>query len=171
MFLENTLLDLLLRSLILGMIALAFVVVQIRIVGLRSLSKMTSFDFVMTVALGSLVAGAAQSTEWMGFVQTLLAMTGLFILQWAAARLRKTSDNAEDIMQNEPVLLMRNGKLIHAALKRTRVAESDLRAKLREANVLHYSEVQAAVLETTGDVSVLHGDTLDEALLKGVQNV
>ena len=170
MFLENTLLDLLLRSLILGMIALAFVVVQIRVVGLRSLSKMTSFDFVMTVALGSLVAGAAQSTEWKGFAQSLLAMTGLFILQWAAARLRKRSDTAEDIMQNEPVLLMRNGELIHSALKRTRVAESDLLAKLREANVLHYSEVRAAVLETTGDVSVLHGKTLDEALLKGVRN-
>ncbi|WP_340586531.1 DUF421 domain-containing protein [Erythrobacter alti] len=171
MFLENTLLDLLLRSLILGMIALSFVVIQIRIVGLRSLSKMTSFDFVMTVALGSLVAGAAQSSEWTGFVQAMLAMTGLFILQWAAARLRKDSDLAEDIMQNEPVLLMRNGQVLEAGLKKTRVAESDLRAKLREANVLDYGSVRAVVLETTGDISVLHGDVLDEALIRDVQKV
>lgn len=169
MFLENTFYDLLLRGLVLGMIALTFVVVQIRIVGLRSLSKMTSFDFVMTVALGSLVAGAAQASEWTGFAQAMLAMTGLFLLQWGAARLRKDSDVAEELMQNEPVLLMRNGELIPTALKRTRVAESDLRAKLREANVLDYSDVRAVVLETTGDVSVLHGDRLNDALLKDVQ--
>jgi len=169
MFLDNAIYDLLLRGIILGMIALTFVVVQIRVVGLRSLSKMTSFDFIMTVALGSLVAGAAQASEWTAFAQALLAMAGLFVLQWAAARLRKNSDTVETIIQNEPILLMRDGQIIASALERTRVAESDLYAKLREANVLDFSKVRAAVLETTGDVSVLHGDALDDALLKGVR--
>ena len=168
MFLDNSTFDLLLRGLILGVIALAFVVVQIRIVGLRSLSKMTSFDFVMTVALGSLVAGAAQASEWTGFVQAILAMSGIFIFQLIVARVRKNSETVQDVLHNDPILLMSDGVIDHAALDRARVAESDLRAKLREANVLHYSEVRAVVLETTGDVSVLHGDTLDDALLKDV---
>ena len=72
-------------------------------------------------------------------------------------------------MQNEPVLLMRDGEILDEALEKTRVARSDLIAKLREANVTDYSQVRAAVLETTGDVSVLHGETLDEALLEGVR--
>ena len=168
MFLENDTLDALLRGFVLGMIALVWVVLQIRVVGLRSLSKMTTFDFVMTVALGSLVATGATVSEWPAFLQAMAAMLGLFVLQVIAARIRKSSDAAENVMQNEPVLLMRDGKINHQALKETRVAESDLRAKLREANVLDYSKVRAVVLETTGDVSVLHGETLDEGLLDGV---
>ncbi len=129
---------------------------------------MTNFDFVMTVALGSLLAGAAQASEWSGFWQALIAMVGLFIGQRIAARLRNASDTFEDIAQNEPVMLMRNGQILHDALKRTRVTESDLIAKLREANALDMGKVRAVVLEATGDVSVLHGDTLDERIIAGV---
>jgi len=44
-----------------------------------------------------------------------------------------------------------------AVMRRTRVSESDLRTKLRKANVLTFSEVMSVVLETTVDTSVLHG--------------
>lgn len=171
MLFDAPLADTLLRGALLALIALLWVVLLIRVVGLRSLSKMTSFDFVMTVALGSLVAGASQASDWLQFVQPLTAMVGLFFMQWLAARLRKQSDTLEEAMQNSPLLLMRDGEFIAEALQRSRVAESDLRAKLREANVLHLSEVRAAVLETTGDVSVLHGEQLDEVLLEGVQDI
>ena len=168
MILPDPLPDTLLRGVVLAIVALVWVVVQIRIVGLRSLSKMTSFDFVMTVALGSLVAGASQASDWLQFAQPMTAMVGLFLIQWTAARIRKSSDAAEAFMQNEPVLLMRNGEFNRKAMKQTRVAESDIRAKLREANVLRLADVRAVVLETTGDVSVLHGDAMDETMLQGV---
>ena len=50
---------------------------------------------------------------------------------------------------------MYDGKVIDKALNVSRVAESDL-FKLREANVLELNQVRAVVLETTGDISVLH---------------
>ena len=132
---------------------------------------MTNFDFVMTVAMGSLLAGASQSTEWPPFVQTLAGMIGLFFIQWLAARLRKASHTFEQLTENTPVLLMRDGKIIEEAMERTRVDRDDLFAKLREANVLDMEDVRAVVLETTGDVSVLHGERLEEALLEGVERV
>lgn len=170
MIVSGEILDTILRGVILATIALLWIVVLIRVNGLRSLSKMTSFDFVMTVALGSLVAGASQAESWLKFLQPLAGMAGLFVAQWGSARIRKNSAWMERIMQNEPVLLMRDGEILDEALEKTRVARSDLIAKLREANVTDYSQVRAAVLETTGDVSVLHGETLDEALLEGVRN-
>ena len=169
MFLDDPLFDALLRGFVLAMMGLLWAVIQIRVLGLRSLSKMTTFDFVMTIALGSLLAGAAQASEWTAFGQALAAMVGLFVLQGLAAKLRKSSDTAEDLMQNSPILLMRDGVIDHAALAQTRVAESDLIANLREANVLDMDKVRAVVLETTGDVSVLHGDALQETLLTGVE--
>ena len=58
--------------------------------------------------------------------------------------------------------------MLHDNLETTKVTASDVRAKLREANVTDWSQVRAVVLETTGDVSVLHGETLDPTLLEGV---
>lgn len=168
MLFDAPLADSLARGALLAVIALCWIVVQVRIVGLRSLSKMTAFDFVMTVALGSLVAGAAQASDWLQFAQPMAAMVGLFFIQWLAARLRKSSDAVEAVLRNKPLLLMRNGEFDDAALRQARVAEGDLRAKLREANVLRLGDVRAVVLETTGDISVLHGGELEETLLKGV---
>lgn len=171
MFTDNTWFDIALRGVLLSAAAIGWIVILIRINGLRSLSKMTNFDFVMTVALGSLVAGAAQASDWQGFAQAMLAMVGLFLVQFITARLRKASDTVEDAMQNDPVFLMRDGEFFEKALTSTRVAKSDLIAKLREANVLDLSEVRAVVLETTGDVSVLHGEHLQEVLIADVRRV
>lgn len=170
MFAADPTLDALLRGAILAAIGLAWVVLLVRIIGLRSFSKMTSFDFVMTVGMGSLVATASQAKDWNGMGQAMAAMAALFVVQWIAAKLRRKSDMAEKLMHNEPALLMRDGRFLDEALDATRVAKSDIYAKLREANVLSFSEVRAVVLETTGDISVLHGERLDPELLQQVRN-
>lgn len=171
MLIDSAWLDVLLRGLVLAILAMTWAVVLIRLNGLRSLSKMTNFDFVMTIALGSLIAGGAQASDWQAFAQVVSAIAGLFLAQYLAARIRQASDRAESVMQNAPLILMRNGEWQADALKSARVARSDLVAKLREANVLDLNQVRAVVLETTGDVSVLHGDQLDETLLENVRSV
>ena len=88
MIFDTTWLDIAARGIILAAAAILWVVVLVRINGLRSLSKMTNFDFVMTVALGSLVAGAAQASDWKAFAQAMVAMAGLFLVQFLAARIR-----------------------------------------------------------------------------------
>lgn len=163
--------DIAARGIVLAAIALIWVVILVRINGLRSLSKMTSFDFVMTVALGSLLAGASQAESWATFVQPLVAMAGLFLTQFTSAKLRKSSDRVEHAMQNTPVFLMREGEFCEEALKATRTSRSDVIAKLREANAIELSQVRAVVLETTGDVSVLHGDNVDDRLFEGVDSL
>lgn len=61
---------------------------------------------------------------------------------------------------------------MEGSLRKARMTVEDLRGKLREANVLERAEVRAVVLETTGDVSVLHGGSgrdVDGWLLEGVR--
>ena len=171
MIFENDLADTLARGALLAAIGLYWVVALIRMVGLRSLSKMTNFDFVMTIALGSLIASASQSESWLPFLQSLAAMAMLFFTQWFTSRLRARSETIKEAIQNTPVILMRNGEFQQSAMEYTRVSEEDIIAKLREANVLDLSQVRAVVLETTGDVSVLHGDRLEETLLRGVKSL
>ena len=164
-------LDLLLKGLLLTTMGMFWVVLLVRVNGLRSFSKMTNFDFVMTVAVGSLLASASQTNSWSAFFQAMIAMAALFLVQFVTARLRRRSDKIEALMQNTPVILMRDGEIIDSALAETRVARSALMAKLREANVLNMQQVRAVVLETTGDISVLHGNHCADDMLEGTKTI
>jgi len=170
MFTEITALDVFLRGVFLAVIGLSWIVICVRVIGLRAFSKMTSFDFVTTIAIGSLLAGCVQATSWSALVQALIAISTLLGIQFVVSRTRTRSDDFEGVIDNTPTLLMRDGKFLEPALTRTRTTRSDIIAKLREANVLHIGDVSAVVLECTGDISVLHGENLDDTLLNGVKS-
>ena len=61
------------------------------------------------------------------------------------------------IFQFKPISRFHNEFEIENNMQKCKVTKSDLKAKLREANVIHLSEVKAVVFESTGDISVLHG--------------
>lgn len=143
MFIEAELFDALIRGAVLMPLALLWIVVLTRIVGLRSFSKMTAFDFA--------------------------AIGALFAIQFALAWLRQRSAAFEQAIDNSPRILMRDGVIDERALKDTRVTRSDVIAKLREANALERSAVRYVVLEATGDISVLHGESVDDELTEGLR--
>ncbi len=148
-----------------AMVMLAGIIVYIRIAGLRSFSKMSSFDFAVTVAFGSLLAAVAMSNS--SLADGLAAAAALLAMQYVIARLRL--HGFATVVDNRPLLLMVGDQMIQAHLSRSRVTESDIRAKLREANVSHPDQIGAVVLEATGDISVLHHcDAVHPSLLEGV---
>jgi uncharacterized membrane protein YcaP (DUF421 family) len=167
---DSAIADAIVKGVLLSALGLCWIILLVRIVGLRSFSKMTNFDFVMTVAMGSLLAGASQSDDWVEVAQTLAAMASLFAIQFAVAWLRHRSACFDALVQNTPALLMKDGVVSQKALRMTRVGEEDLMAKLRAANATDLSKVHAVILETTGVISVLHGDNVDPALLKKIRN-
>lgn len=161
--------ELLLTFTLVAVVYLA-VILYARITGLRSFSKISASDFAMTVAVGSTLGSAADPDRNLPVV--LAGLAALFGLQWAFAFLRRRF-SAGRVLDNAPVLLMYDGEILDENLHATQMTEQDLRSKLREANVLDYSRVRAAVFETTGDISVLHsdGEPLDVRLLEGVQGL
>lgn len=151
----------------------AAVILYTRIAGLRSFSKMSSFDFAMTVAVGSLIATTVVAKD-PPLLQAVVALGALYVLQVIIAQLRLRLKRVGWLVDNRPVLLMENGRLLEDAMRDAQITRSDLVAKLREANVLHFGQVRAVVLETTGDISVLHAPADDpvelaDALLEGVE--
>ena len=96
MFTSYPMLDVILKGLLLTAMGMVWVVVLVRINGLRSFSKMTNFDFVMTVAVGSLLASASQTNNWEAFLQAMIAMATLFLVQSVTARMRRQSDRLAD---------------------------------------------------------------------------
>lgn len=149
------------------------VILYTRLFGLRSFSKMSSFDFAMTVAIGTLLASAIVNKS-PSVTQAGVGLLSLYLIQLAVAVLRQKLGWFNQAVDNQPVLLMDGPEILHGNLKKAQLTEADLRSKLREANVLNYNQVKAVVFETTGDVSVLHSDQdvkLDADILQGVQGV
>jgi len=130
------------------------VIVMTRICGKRSFSKMSSFDFAMTVAVGSIIATTVLSKS-VSLMDGIIGTVVIYFLQIGAAYARR-NDTVKKVMDNKPLLLMNGPVFLDDNLKKGKVAKSDLRAKLREANVTELSEVKAVIFETTGDISVLH---------------
>ena len=131
-----------------------------RMAGVRSFSKLSSFDFAITVAIGSLIASTilADSPSLLLAISALLA---LFVIQVIVAKLRRSSAFVRTLVNNKAILLMKGEHMLEENMKKAKVSRSDLLAKLREANVLNFSQIQAVVMESTGDISVLHHEDED----------
>ena len=169
-----TSLDIVLPTIVSAILIYILIIVYTRIFGLRSFSKMSSFDFAMTIAVGSLLASTIV-TKGTTVMQGGVALFSLYFLQTAIAFMRRKVSWFSSAVDNQPLLLMHGAHVLHDNLRKAHLSETDLQAKLREANVLNYQQVRAVVFETTGDISVLHGGQdeveLDPNLLKGVKDV
>jgi uncharacterized membrane protein YcaP (DUF421 family) len=103
-----------------------------------------------------------------------IALAGIILFQSIFSFLVRKSSSIKKIVTNNPMALMYQGKILYQNLDKTNIGEGDLVAKLREANVLDFDEVLIVVLESTGDMSVLHSaekDYLPSNLLKGVDGL
>jgi uncharacterized membrane protein YcaP (DUF421 family) len=146
------------------------VIVFTRIFGKRSFSKMSSFDFAMTVAVGSIIATTLLSSST-SLTEGALGLLVVYALQLSAAVLRRF-DFFQMLIDNEPLLLMDGERILEDNLRKARVTKGDLRSKLREANVVRLSQIKAVIFETTGDISVLHSEgdeEIEDWLMKDVR--
>lgn len=142
-----------------------------RMFGLRSFSKLSGFDFAITVAFGSILGGVVMS-ENPSVLQGGIALLALFGVQSIFAFMRRRSDRFARLINNDARLVYRNGEFLEDQMKRAQITRSDIVAKMREANALRLEDVLAVVVETTGDISVLHktgdGRKIDTVLMEDV---
>ena len=155
-----------------GCLAIFILVILItRIIGLRSFAKFTNYDFAFTVAIGSIISSTLTSAT--SVAQGFMAIAGLLVITYTFSTLQRKSALLNKAISNKPLQLMEGDQILHENLKKARVQEDQLIAKLREANVINFNQVITVVLESTGDISVLHrpseeGDSFDPRLLQGV---
>ncbi len=154
-----------------SLVMYALLIVFNRVSGLRSFSKMSGFDFAITVAFGSILAGVILTKD----PSLLLGVFGLGVLfgmQKLLAVMRRRFEWAESLLDNKPLILVYEGEFFEENMNAAQITRCDIVAKLREANVIRMEQVRAVVLESTGDVSVLHSDSpedrLEQDLLEGV---
>jgi uncharacterized membrane protein YcaP (DUF421 family) len=129
-------------------------VVILRASGKRTLAALNSFDFIVTVALGSTVSTVILPSK-PALVDGLVALAMLVGLQYAMAWSNVRSRTVTRLLKGEPTLLMRRGRMLDAAMRAERVDASDLLNALREQGVADVESVEAVILETNGDLTVI----------------
>ena len=146
------------------------VIAATRLTGLRSFAQFSSFDFAMTIAIGSLIS-TALLTEDPPLSQAFVGLIAIYGLQKLVALLR-TYAPLGGLLDNSPTLLVKDGEILDDKLDQALLTRADLRSILRRENVSHMNDVHAVILETTGDVSVVHSEDrtpqIDPWLLKDV---
>src|SRR5690554_1662262 len=142
--------------LVLSVFGIFFIVIIItRVFGLRTFAKMSSFDFVSTIAIGSVLASIILNNNYSLLKGGVVLFTIIGFKTLFSFLVRKV-DVFNRIFTNKPQLVMWDGKIIYRALKKCNIGEENLLAKLREANVHDFKDVKAVIFESTGDVSVIH---------------
>ncbi len=152
---------------VIGFAALVFL---LRIAGKRTIAKLNAFDLVLVFTVGSILATTILNTQTT-ISEGLLALGLLVGLQWLTAWLTTRSAGFRALIKSEPTLLAYEGKLLHANMRRERVAEVELQAALRQHGVHNIAETKAVVLETEGEISLLKagdGDPSASLIASGV---
>lgn len=150
-----------LRTLAIAVTGYAATVLLLRASGKRTLSKMNMFDFIVTIALGSILATMLISKETT-LAQGLAGVGSLILLQFAVTSLSVRSPAFGRLIKAEPRLLFSDGIYLHGAMRAERVTRSELEAAMRNASLGSISETAAMILETDGTISVIRKSTIGE---------
>jgi uncharacterized membrane protein YcaP (DUF421 family) len=148
------------RTLIVAVLGYVILVLWLRISGKRTLSKWNAFDFIVTIALGSTLASLLTS-KTVALAQGALALGLLVGFQFAITWLSVRFQWVRELIKAEPTLLLRDGRILHDALRKQRVTESEIRAAVRAKGIGALEDVRAVVLETDGQFSVVRNIETD----------
>jgi len=126
-----------------------------RIMGRKMISQMTFFDFVVGITIGSVAANSAlgpYNHSLPAGITVLVVMTGLVML---IGYLHIKSFKFRKMVDSEPVVMIEQGQIVDENLKRERFTLKELTALLREKNIFNIADVEFAILEHDGKLSVL----------------
>lgn len=130
------------------------IVILLRFSGKRTLAKMNAFDFVVTIALGSVLAGVAlnQNIPLADGVTGIFLFIGLqFLFTWLAVRVKKV----KTLITSGPSLIFYKGNFLYQAMKKERITVEEIYSAARQKGISNLDGIEMIILETTGDISII----------------
>ena len=130
------------------------ILAAMRLMGKREIGELTPFDLVVSIMmaeLGVLVIEKEHFALWEGLIP-IITLAGIEIV-FSYCSLK--SSFIRELINGSPTVLMKNGEIITEAMQKSRYTIHDLLTQLRENGIFNVSEVEFALLETTGDLTVL----------------
>jgi uncharacterized membrane protein YcaP (DUF421 family) len=149
----------LLRVIVVGTLAYAGCILVMRLSGNRTLSKLNSFDLIITVAFGSTLSSIVISSD-IALAEGLLAIALLVLLQFMITWLSVRSSAVNSVIKTAPTLLLSNGHMIAGAMRKVRITSDEIRTAVRQKGLGGLDQVAAVILETDGSLSIIPAEKL-----------
>lgn len=140
--------------LIRGIIAFFSLLIFTRILGKQQISQLTFFEYILGITIGSIAAELTvdlSSRAWPHFVGLTTWFILTLLLQFLTLKSRKLSKYIE----GEPTIVIMNGHILGKAMKKLKFRISDLLEHLRQSGVFDISEVEIAIIEINGKLSLI----------------
>jgi uncharacterized membrane protein YcaP (DUF421 family) len=129
-----------------------FVFLLTRMLGRRELNSLEPFDLILLVVTGDLVQqGVTQNDQ--SITGALLAISTIGVLTVALSYASFRFKRLRPILNGEPIILVENGEVIEANLRRQRLTREEIGAEARLEGIGSIADVRWAILETNGRIS------------------
>ena len=122
--------------------------------GKRQIGQLQPFELVITIIIAELVVIPMQDKD-VPLIEGLVPVFTLLLLQYGVSLLLMKSEGARAIVCGVPSVLVHDGRIVEKELRRLRYNLSDLLEQLRVKDLPNITDVEFAVLETNGDLSVI----------------
>ncbi|WP_238948315.1 DUF421 domain-containing protein [Clostridium sp. YIM B02569] len=137
-----------------AIIAFFSLLIFAKILGKQQISQLTFFDYALGITIGSIAATLTtdlSSRAWPHFVGLLTWCLLGYLMEYITEKWRY----AAKYIEGEPTIVIMNGKIMESALKKMKYTASDLMGLLRVKDIFHLSQVDFAIIEPNGQLSVL----------------
>lgn len=138
-----------------GVIVYAFLLLFFRFIGKRSLSQITTFDFVLLLIIGEATQQALLGDDF-SIVNALLVIVTLMIIDIGLSLIKQRSSKVEKLIDGVPTILVENGQPIDEHMQKARIDREDILESARELQGLErMDQIKYAVLERDGKISII----------------
>jgi len=140
-----------------------------RLLGEKQLGHLTFFDYVTGITIGSIAAEIVVRRDT-HFLNGMISLIWWSILAILISYISLKSSKARILMDGQPKIIIKEGKIMKDTLKSTRLNLDDLCMMLREKDVFSIQDVHYAILEPDGKISVLRKE-FKQPITKGDLNI
>ncbi|HEX2952043.1 MAG TPA: YetF domain-containing protein [Armatimonadota bacterium] len=153
--------ELLLAVALRATIVYVFLFAVVRILGKRQLGIHSALDLIVSILLADLASDAIFGSVTM--VHSLLAVAIVATWHFAGRRVKYGSSHLQRWLTMKPTIVVRDGAILPHALRSERLPEAELWSLLRQQGIEDLSEVKQAILEPSGQLSVVRQDWAQHA--------
>lgn len=132
-----------------------------RILGKKQMSQLSFFNYVTGITIGSIVANII-TVDNEPFIDEIIGLVWWVVLAEATAYIAVKSHKLGRLLDGEPSIVIKDGKIIRKVMVDLRMNAEDLTMMLREQSIFSVSEVDYAILEPNGKLSVLKKHDYEE---------
>lgn len=136
-------------------ITFAILLVLVRVIGSTQLSQLTYFNWVAGASLGNIAANMLVTTDRTIWLSNCYSLILFSLASVVAAFISLKSRSFRRVSNGEPVVLIHKGAILRDNLRRTKVNTDVLMMLLREQGFYSYGELEFAILEPSGNLSIL----------------